>query len=422
MRARDGHCGKMAAPRKSAFEDLQSFVEGADDEFARMDAERTYVIGCLRKSLEASGHVAPVRESLLEEPAASCSAASACSEVEVGRSEVDVGSLERAIDEVMGAGPNEADERTPELLPDGAPDRIKGLMDRDPDFARIALLMVSSPLSVDWNDPAVINVEQTLIFEFKYHKKFKHRGPPGPLQGGPKEWRGQPWREKTGRWGSRGGRGLRLAEFQAKFGKERGTQAFLEDEDKRRSLRLESFVAKFGKERGTQAFEEDEAARARKSKGVARMMAVGPPKVAPPKVPPKLLPPIATTSKKMACPPKPIACHVEPPSAGKGKGSDGEAAKGTCASLIKGKGRCTKGEIFSKGNKGAGENSDAGTSTTGKGKDEHKWFENINPWILRQAPRTPSPHRRPKRRALKPQHACDSGPPRFFVTGQRCGT
>eukprot|EP00959_Pyramimonas_sp_CCMP1952_P185479 3878369-Pyramimonas_sp.AAC.1 len=43
------------------------------------------------------------------------------------------------------------------------------------------------PLAVDWNDPAVINVEKTLVLEFK---KFKARGPPGPFQGGPKEWMG----------------------------------------------------------------------------------------------------------------------------------------------------------------------------------------------------------------------------------------
>ncbi|CAK0905928.1 unnamed protein product, partial [Prorocentrum cordatum] len=255
----------MAAPKRSAFEDLQSFFEEADGAFDQMDAERSHVIGCLRKVLEDSGHV------------------------EV----VDVDALERSVDNVLREG--DANSAGDAPMPDGAAERVQQLMLRDPEFARIALLMVMSPLSVDWNDPAVINVEKTLILEFQCHKKFRQRGPT--------EWRGQAWRQNSGRWGSRGGRSVRLAEFQAKFGKERGTEAFLEDEDRRRSLRQDSFVAKFGMERGTQAFQEDEAARASKSKAVARMMAA-PPKAHQPRM---VLPTVDPPTSKARPTPKMVA-------------------------------------------------------------------------------------------------------------------
>ena len=35
---------------------------------------------------------------------------------------------------------------------------------------------------------------------------WKERGPPGPEQGGPEEWRGQRYRASTGRWANRGGK------------------------------------------------------------------------------------------------------------------------------------------------------------------------------------------------------------------------
>eukprot|EP00959_Pyramimonas_sp_CCMP1952_P113245 2367004-Pyramimonas_sp.AAC.1 len=164
----------MAAPKRSAFEDLQSFFEEADGAFDQMDAERSHVIGCLRKVLEDSGHVeaADVRDTPLEEPAAaaSSSAASATLEVEVDRpvrpreQVVDVDALERSVDNVLREG--DANSAGDAPMPDGAAERVQQLMLRDPEFARIALLMVMSPLSVDWNDPAVINVEKTLILEF----------------------------------------------------------------------------------------------------------------------------------------------------------------------------------------------------------------------------------------------------------------
>ena len=34
---------------------------------------------------------------------------------------------------------------------------------------------------------------------------WTERGPPGPNDGGPSEWRGQQWRKGTERWGNRGG-------------------------------------------------------------------------------------------------------------------------------------------------------------------------------------------------------------------------
>ncbi|CAK0827787.1 unnamed protein product [Prorocentrum cordatum] len=369
----------MAAPKKSAFEDLQSFFEEADGAFDKMDVERTQMIGCLRKALEASGTVRPVRGSPWEEPAVSSSSASATLEVEVGSSEVgrtqvDHAALGRAVDEVLGDRAGDADDQ---VLPEGAAGRVQQFMNADPDFARIALLMAMDPLAVDWNDPAVINVEKALVLEFKCHKKFKARGPPGPLQGGPKEWRGQAWRAKSGRWGPRGGRSMRLAEFQAKFGKERGAQAFLEDEDRRRSLRLETFFAKFGKERGAEAFQEDEAARSSNCKGIARMMAVGRPKPQQPIVAsPTFVPPAykaRPTPKMMPPTALPIARTADA-----GKGSGERAAKGENKRAREGKGDGEQGKGTYKdadNGKGKGADQDKGKGArkdAGNGKGAHK--------------------------------------------------
>jgi len=60
------------------------------------------------------------------------------------------------------------------------------------------------PAAIDWNNPAVIEIEKAITFE--YGKKFKDRGPPPPDQGGPTTWRGQVFRESGNRWGNRGGK------------------------------------------------------------------------------------------------------------------------------------------------------------------------------------------------------------------------
>eukprot|EP00959_Pyramimonas_sp_CCMP1952_P280853 5870376-Pyramimonas_sp.AAC.1 len=117
----------MAAPKKSAFEDLHSFFEEADDAFDKMGVERTQLISCLRKALETSGTVEPVRGGPLEEPAVSSSSASATLEVEVGSSEVgraqvDYAALGRAVDEVLGDEAGEADDQ---VLPEGAAGRVQ---------------------------------------------------------------------------------------------------------------------------------------------------------------------------------------------------------------------------------------------------------------------------------------------------------
>ena len=74
-----------------------------------------------------------------------------------------------------------------------------------------------SPISqtdLDWNDPRIIDIEKAITFA--YGRSFKDRGPPPPSEGGPDLWRGQVFREKSGRWGNRGGK--RRAEFDAKYG------------------------------------------------------------------------------------------------------------------------------------------------------------------------------------------------------------
>ena len=60
------------------------------------------------------------------------------------------------------------------------------------------------PSAIDWNDPAVIEIEKKITFE--YGKKFKERGPPAPDKGGPTTWRGQVFRQQGHRWGNRGGK------------------------------------------------------------------------------------------------------------------------------------------------------------------------------------------------------------------------
>jgi hypothetical protein len=57
---------------------------------------------------------------------------------------------------------------------------------------------------IDWNDPATIEIEKQITFE--YGRKFGERGPPAPDEGGPEKWRGQVWRAESKRWGNRGGK------------------------------------------------------------------------------------------------------------------------------------------------------------------------------------------------------------------------
>ena len=78
------------------------------------------------------------------------------------------------------------------------------LTDMGPEFVNIALKMVICPEDIDWNDPDVIWVEQMVTLHFD-GKKMRDRGPPGPEDGGPTTWRGQPYRKHGKRWGTRGG-------------------------------------------------------------------------------------------------------------------------------------------------------------------------------------------------------------------------
>ena len=57
---------------------------------------------------------------------------------------------------------------------------------------------------LDWNDPLTIAIEQQVTFA--YGRKMRDRGPAGPEECGSDTWRGQPWRENSQRWGSRGGK------------------------------------------------------------------------------------------------------------------------------------------------------------------------------------------------------------------------
>ena len=107
---------------------------------------------------------------------------------------------------------------------------VAQVMSQDPGNLALALRMVRAPTTIDWNDPAVVQLEKALIFELGIKKKMRDRGPPGPDRGGPAEWRGLKWRASSQRWGSRGGRSERLKQFQAQLGKQKGKQAFLEDE------------------------------------------------------------------------------------------------------------------------------------------------------------------------------------------------
>jgi hypothetical protein len=50
--------------------------------------------------------------------------------------------------------------------------------------------------------------------------KWGQRGPPGPPDGGPKTWRGQPYKELSGKWGKRGG--VWKEYYAEKYGKGKG--------------------------------------------------------------------------------------------------------------------------------------------------------------------------------------------------------
>lgn len=56
----------------------------------------------------------------------------------------------------------------------------------------------------DWTSQAALEEENRLAK--KYRLRWPQRGPPGPKHGGPKEWRGMPYREQAGKWMSRGGK------------------------------------------------------------------------------------------------------------------------------------------------------------------------------------------------------------------------
>lgn len=56
----------------------------------------------------------------------------------------------------------------------------------------------------DWNSPAALAAETFMATEAGV--KYRDRGPPPPADGGPNQWRSQPYREHGKRWGSRGGK------------------------------------------------------------------------------------------------------------------------------------------------------------------------------------------------------------------------
>ena len=74
---------------------------------------------------------------------------------------------------------------------------------------------------IDWDSAMAIEIEKQITFH--YGAKFKERGPPGPDDGGPQNWRGQQWREGSKRWGNRGGK--KAAEISAWYAEQRRLQA-----------------------------------------------------------------------------------------------------------------------------------------------------------------------------------------------------
>ncbi len=205
---------------ESAFSSLQEFMENADQSFDQMAAERASIVDALKLSLQKNGYLA--RDG-----------------AEVQECDVDDADGEELPSELTAeptpeeATPDEAmlQELPVEQVPadDDPDDTVGALMQKHPEFVQTALAMATEPWAIDWNSPEVIQIEKALIFELGWKKKFRDRGPPGPSEGGPQQWRGQVWRPTTERWGSRGGKSVRLAHFQKTLGKAQGKRAFAAD-------------------------------------------------------------------------------------------------------------------------------------------------------------------------------------------------
>ena len=218
MRPEDRAIQSEAA--ECAFSSLQQFMEKADESFDQMAVERASIIAALKRSLQDSGHL-----------------------VNDGGDEVQDDDDDDMPWEIFGetmpeeAAPDEAMHQEPpaEQVPsDGdSGETVRRLMQKHPSFVQIALTMATKPRDIDWNRPEVIQIEKALIFELGITRKMRDRGPPGPNAGGPQQWRGQVWRSTTERWGTRGGKSVRLAHFQKTLGKAKGKQAFVEDQAKR---------------------------------------------------------------------------------------------------------------------------------------------------------------------------------------------
>ena len=63
---------------------------------------------------------------------------------------------------------------------------------------------------------------------------------------------GPTWRKGSQRWGTRGGRPVRLAKFQEQFGEDKGKEAFLKDEAERAEKAARKGESK-GKGKGSNA-------------------------------------------------------------------------------------------------------------------------------------------------------------------------
>lgn len=73
-----------------------------------------------------------------------------------------------------------------------------------PPKAKVTPPQAPPGVEIDWNDASHVHAEK--YFAFMYGKAFHERGPPGPTDGGPTEWRNQKWRDRGERWGNNGGR------------------------------------------------------------------------------------------------------------------------------------------------------------------------------------------------------------------------
>ena len=230
-----------ASSSNSAFEDLQAFASEANSMFDQMEETRRHMLSVLKKKLIEDGHEIEgckpedePSEELIEEEL----------KTETEDEHVLEEKAEEVEDEKLGKGNKlgkgmgkdyikseeldwyhtENREQEPQVQESKGKGKVKvqessglgnprawkrgpapmSLTDMGPEFVNIALKMVICPEDIDWNDPDVIWVEQTITLHFQ-PKKMRDRGPRGPEDGGPATWRGQPYRKNSKRWGTRGG-------------------------------------------------------------------------------------------------------------------------------------------------------------------------------------------------------------------------